>query len=557
MQDTGATHMPTLDEQRATKLSTLAVERLGRPLTPIEEELIRQSTSSGTSAPVAVTTRTATVDGPFLRWLATDPDAGKLLDFKGVRVRSLIVAGNLDFDNCTLTAALTFQDCDINGEILIDSAILRNLELEQCTLNGAVNGGNTVINGSLSFTKSISNHGLILDRLLVTGALSLAGSDFRNSQTDICLDGARITGSVLLSSGFKAAGQVRMHGARMGDLDCTGATFAERDGSFSLDGATINGDLTLSSNFNCPGEVRLPGSHILGNLECIDATIGSLICHNMIVDGDLMWTDIRNAAKARLSLVGVKVKGFRDQKSTWPSAGNLELEGLVYEQLTVHEEQGNLPTPKGELTPRLPFSAVERIEWINRQEADRLRESQPWMQLSRIAQSLGDEDGAHHVVYQLARHRAKRSLLPVRSLRIGFAWLREQPFRIALSILTILILCSTVFWSASERGGIAPRDKDSYAAWVKGQPYPAAFPTFNPVIYSLENELPLVKFGQDDKWAPDPAHKPVQLGTSCLLHWTSAFNSYSFLTFVRWLSIVLGWVQATVLAGALGNRFKS
>ena len=90
----------------------------------------------------------------------------------------------------------------------------------------------------------------------------------------------------------------------------------------------MNGDLSLSQGFTCLGTIRLPGAHIFGNLECIEATIGTFIGHNMKVDGDLMWVDIKYAPQHRFSLVGVTVKSFRDQKSSWPSRGNLVLEGF-------------------------------------------------------------------------------------------------------------------------------------------------------------------------------------------------------------------------------------
>jgi hypothetical protein len=72
------------------------------------------------------------------------------------------------------------------------------------------------------------------------------------------------------------------------------------------------------------------------------------------------------------------------------------------------------------------------------------------------------------------------------------------------------------------------------------------YPPFNPFIYSLENVLPLVKLGQDDKWAPDAAHKPRVL-----------FASYRLLAWLRWVLIIAGWVQVTVLAAAVGSQFKS
>ncbi|HEX4019922.1 MAG TPA: hypothetical protein VHX63_02160 [Acidobacteriaceae bacterium] len=550
--------MPTIDEQRAADLSTLAVACLGRPLTTFESQIIEESTTSASSNPVPAPVKAGSVEGAFLRWIATDPKAAAFIDARGIRVNSLVLSGDLDLDNCSLSTSLMLRDCEIVGSIRLDSAALKNVNFRRCTINGVIRGENAVVKGSFEIYKCILKSAVALDRLEVTGALSLSGTDaLQISGGDIRLDGAKIAGSVFLSEGFKTGVPVRMHNARMGELDCSGAVLASCDGSLSLDGVTINGDLTMSNGFNCPGEVRLPGAHIQGNLECIGATIGSLICHNMTVDGDFMWIDILNAATARLSLVGVKVKSFRDQKSTWPQPGNLELEGLVYELLTVHEDSASGVAPKGELTPRKAFNATDRIEWINRQEDDRLREPQPWMQLAKVALALGDESGSHKLVYTLSQHRAAQSPFLIRRARIAFAWLREQPFRIAWSIIAILIVSAGIFWAASVTGAIAPREKDSYAAWAKGQPFPAAYPRFNPVIYALENELPLVKFGQDDKWAPDPSHNPIALGPTCLLQWTAAFNSYSFLTFVRWFIIVLGWIQATVLAGALGSRFKS
>jgi hypothetical protein len=549
--------MSTFDERRATDLSALATIWLGRSLTTLEGQIIKESTSSDSSNPVLGPTKQGSVQGAFLRWIATDPQAAALIDARGIRVNSLVLTGDLDLDNSSLSSSLTLRDCDINGEIRLDSATTKSVNLRRCTLNGAMKGDNALVKGSLLISKCILKSEIALDRLEVTGTFSMSGSDASQITGDIRLDGAKIAGSVLLSEGFKTAAPVRMHSAQMGELDCSGAILANRDGSLSLDGVTINGDLTMSHGFTCPGEIRLPGAHILGNVECIGATIGSLICHNMTVDADFMWIDIVNAATARLSLVGVKVKSFRDQKSTWPQPGNLELEGLVYEQLTVHEETAKGVTPIGELPPRILFSATDRIDWINRQEDDRLRESQPWMQLAKIAQSVGDESGAHKLVYTLARHRASQYSFWIRRARVAFAWLREQPFRIAWSIIAILVCSSCIFWIAGESGAIAPREKDSYAAWAKGQPYPAAYPKFNPVVYALENELPLVKFGQDDKWAPDPSHQAKALAPICILQWTTVVNSYSFLAFVRWFIIILGWVQATVLAGALSNRFKS
>jgi hypothetical protein len=89
----------------------------------------------------------------------------------------------------------------------------------------------------------------------------------------------------------------------------------------------------------------------------------------------------------------------------------------------------------------------------------------------------------------------------------------------------------------------------------------AHYPRFAPFVYTLENALPLVKLGMDDKWAPDPFHGGDAWfpghGWSWCLQWLAMFNSYWFLAGVRWFLILFGWFQAAVLGAALTSRFKS
>ena len=93
---------------------------------------------------------------------------------------------------------------------------------------------------------------------------------------------------------------------------------------------------------------------------------------------------------------------------------------------------------------------------------------------------------------------------------------------------------------------MAPTNKETYVEWSTGSRMEDAYPRFNPFIYSLENDLPLVKFGLDDKWAPDQTYKPKD-----------AIVSYATLQWGRVILIFWGWFQATVLAAAIGIEFKN
>ncbi len=131
-------------------------------------------------------------------------------------------------------------------------------------------------------------------------------------------------------------------------------------------------------------------------------------------------------------------------------------------------------------------------------------------------------------------------------MRIAFAWLEEAPVRILWFVAITLLVFTTIFWNAGANGALAPTEKDAYEAFTHGNPMPAAYPTLNPFIYTLENALPLAKLGQDDKWAPDRRYPSND--------WTT---NYWFLMWMRWVLEVWGWLQAGILGAALATRFKA
>ncbi len=101
---------------------------------------------------------------------------------------------------------------------------------------------------------------------------------------------------------------------------------------------------------------------------------------------------------------------------------------------------------------------------------------------------------------------------------------------------------------------MAPKDKDVYARFMEKQPIPEYVP-FNPAIYALENVLPVVRFGQDDAWGPNPAIVKYTEKTGWR-RWAPRCE-YRWLALLRWTLIVLGWALALILAGAIGSRFKN
>jgi len=122
----------------------------------------------------------------------------------------------------------------------------------------------------------------------------------------------------------------------------------------------------------------------------------------------------------------------------------------------------------------------------------------------------------------------------------------------------LIILLSALGWFVYDRsfhaGTMVPTEKDAYQGFKVGGRVPEHYPTFSPLIYSLENFLPLVKLGQGDKWQPYPGSDAPQPSTS----FPSRFapSPEIVLWFLR-IQILLGWLLATLfVAGVSGIVHK-
>lgn len=289
------------------------------------------------------------------------------------------------------------------------------------------------------------------------------------------------------------------------------------------------------------------------------------------VAGDLIWHNIEKPNDTRLLLYGATVKNLRDDRESWPAPGNLNIDGLICEELTLHETAREPDIAKDRFTAELPLVARDRIDWILLQPPDKRMEPQPWMQLRELPEKKGQRGDAKYVLFRFRCLQAQSNRILWRWQRVTFAWLEKSPIRICWSIAFTLALGTLIFAGGSRSGAMIetvqtqPAMIASYTESIKGatrkpdesiKPVSIHYPAFQPFIYTLENAVPLIKLGMDDKWMPDLQHQPQPW---CRIGWLDGlkwFNSYGFLVWSRWLLIVSGWVQATVLAAALADRFK-
>lgn len=397
---------------------------------------------------------------------------------------------------------------------------------------------------------------------------ALAGNQPANNVADlpnaIFADGVRIDGDVTLTEGFESLGEIRFLGAQIkGQLNCAGAQLEVRAPGapapteeldvLSADGANMEGGVFLDSGFRCAGTIRLLGARIGGQLRFKQARVRGVNCTNLQLARDLIWKEIENPEETELILTGAKVKNLRDDRVSWPASNKLKLNGFLYEELTLDNEP---PRARRNLLEWYRRRRLRpRNAWLARQPCIPRVEPQPWMQLSSYFEQKGDHVGAKHVVFEFRRLRVAQNRFFARRSAIAFAWLEESPVRILWSIAATLLLGTLIFTGANRSGAMIPNAKD--ATDPNAVTVPAHYPPFQAFVYTLENALPLVKLGMDDKWTPDPKHVPRRFVREIYgLGWLRYLNGYWFLAISRWLLILSGWFQASVLAAALSGRFK-
>jgi hypothetical protein len=136
--------------------------------------------------------------------------------------------------------------------------------------------------------------------------------------------------------------------------------------------------------------------------------------------------------------------------------------------------------------------------------------------------------------------------------------LEEAPLRIGYSIaLTLLIGTSIFIWGGSKQAMIETARYQPNVIKENGDVVRVSplYPKYQPFVYTLENAVPLIKLGMDEKWAPNPSPEFRQPWFPCL-SWLYFISTYGWLNFWRWALIVGGWVQATIFAAAVADRFR-
>ena len=231
------------------------------------------------------------------------------------------------------------QGAQIGQDLICAGAVLRNAGREVNRADGfALNANGVAVKGSVVFSGGFRAEGEVslIGGAQIRGQLVAVGGTFLNPVNDLDAsgvalgaDGIVVDGGIFLSKGFRALGQVRLLGARVGAiLDCGGGAFhnplqagLESSGvAINATGIDVKGDTFLNNGFCAEGEVRISRARIGGDFQCAAGTFNNPALMGLEESGKALSADgIRVtgrvllgqgfAARGEVRMIGANVGG--------------------------------------------------------------------------------------------------------------------------------------------------------------------------------------------------------------------------------------------------------
>ncbi len=509
------------------------------------------------------------------------PGSGSALSADGLSVRGGVHLG----DGFTAEGAVRLISAQIGGFLYCNNGNFENPPQKDLPQSGYALCADRAVIGSGIFLggKFLAEGEVSLVRARIGADLDCSAGTFRNipqvalpmSGDALKADRVDVSGSVYLREGFTAHGEVRLLGAQIsGNLDCCGGNFLnppqprlpEVTGkALSVDRADVKGDVFLRQGFAAVGWVRLLGGRIGGDLDCRGGLISCLSAEGVKIGGRIIMRGVEGAHCVMIDLMNASTDALLDDERSWPAKGRLLLDGFEYGQIS----EG-------------PTDAATRLKWLELQPNFA---PQPYCQLAKMLRAMGDHNGARKVLYEMecrCRREPTATWFERICMRVWdwsvdhfgpfWQWLLKwsighgyYPYRALLGLVFLTLLGTVLFGLGYMGGSMTPTERDAYVSFEKHGWPPRHYQQFNPLVYSIENSVPLLKLGQDNAWAPDPGPRdqeqaaavnflPFKLLARAASKWRlSLLAPPWFLRFFRWSQIMIGWLLATLfVAGVTG-----
>ena len=208
------------------------------------------------------------------------------------------------------------------------------------------------------------------------------------------------------------------------------------------------------------------------------------------IERNLVWMGIESPEEAILDLRRAQCVAIWDEEDSWPSAGNLFLDGFAYKSICEDA----------------PPDAASRIRWLHLQPRDKFL-PQPYEQLADVLRQSGHEEEARKILIQKGKDAGRT--LP--DFRWFVHWLfgltaayGHRPLKAFGWIVFFMLLGWVAFGIAHEANlmvetKIAERIDDGTATDCS---VTSEYPEFDALIYSMDTFIPVIDLGQACYWQP-------------------------------------------------------
>ncbi|MEV5756584.1 membrane-associated oxidoreductase [Streptomyces tendae] len=409
------------------------------------------------------------------------------------------VTGRLDLQYATVDHPVRLRHCHFDEAPRFYGARLRELNLSESVLPGLISHA-VRVEGVLRLTRARFSDTVRLAGAEVTGSLYLESTRIETPNTEwpVLQLNQAVLGADLWAPGLRAAGEVRLTGARVAGTINLNDSVLDRPGGTAVQAETLAAEAdVLMRRADVRGRLELRGARIPGRLDLSLARLanagGTALRASSCVIGEL-WLREGPAVQGALNLRRAQVDVLFLQPEVVPDW--VQLNDLTYTSLIPHEPaERRLPMLEkgGSGDSYLPFT---------------------YEQLTAAYRRVGDDDAARLV--QLAKQRRRRRTLPwygrlwghLQDIAVGYGF---RPLRAGGWLLSLLAV-----------GSVA------YGLHHPPALKPTEAPGFDPVFYTLDLLLPVISFGQENAFAPE--------------------GWYQTLSYVL---IVTGWILATTVITGL------
>src|SRR5215471_10570934 len=103
---------------------------------------------------------------------------------------------------------------------------------------------------------------------------------------------------------------------------------------------------------------------------------------------------------------------------------------------------------------------------------------------------------------------------------------------------------------------VTPTDPAAYRAFVESGTTPSHYPTFNALIYSLENFLPVVALHQEEYWRPNPLHSVRGAPSNSVDGSVLGIRAGRVLRWYLWFHILAGWTLTPLFFAGLSGLVR-